>query len=134
MGDQVFDADTYSWSTRMTSRFTFWNRSNLQIRYNYRGGRETTQGSRDGVGTTDVAFSKDFFNDNMTFTLNVRDLFNGRRRIAETFGEGFYTDGFFQWRVRDISLTVSYRLNMKKQRQRRDREGGGDYDGGEGEF
>ena len=134
LGDQVFDADTYSWSSRLTSRFTFWNRSNLQLRYNYRGGRETTQGTTDGIGTMDVAFSKDFYNDNMTFTLNVRDVFNGRKRNGTTFGEGFFTDGFFQWRVRDISLTVSYRLNMKKQRERRERGGGdegGDFEGGE---
>ena len=129
----TFDADTYSWTTRWTSRFTFWNKSDLQLRFNYRGSRETTQGTADPIGSWDIAFTKDFMNDNMTFTLSVRDVFNSRLREYQTFGPDFFTDGFFQWRVRDISATFSYRINMKKKRKRGGRpdSGGGDYEGGE---
>ncbi|NNF36735.1 MAG: TonB-dependent receptor [Saprospiraceae bacterium] len=126
----TFDADTYSWTTRWTSRFTFWNKSDLQFRFNYRGSRETTQGTADPIGSFDVAFSKDFLNNNMTFTLSVRDVFNSRRREYETFGPDFYTDGWFQWRVRDISATFSYRINTKKKRRpQRDGGGGEDFEG-----
>ena len=128
-----FDADTYSWTTRWTSKFTFWNKSDLQLRYNYRAGRETVQGNSSGTGSTDIAFSKDFYNNNMTFTLSIRDLFNSRRREYSTeFDEDndgtidFFTDGFFQWRQRDISATVSYRFNTKKKRQQGRGEGGGE--------
>jgi outer membrane receptor protein involved in Fe transport len=132
LGDIVLEADTYTWSSRASTRFTFWNDSDLQIRYNYRAGRQTTQGSRDGVGTTDIAFSKDFLNKNLTLTVNIRDLFNSRRRISETITDDFYSDGFFQWRVRDISVNFNYRINMKKQRERDRGDGGGeDYEGGE---
>ncbi len=122
----TFDADTYSWTTRWTTRFIFWNKSDLQLRFNYRGSRETTQGTADPIGSFDVAFSKDFLNDNLTFTLSVRDMFNSRRREYQTFGPDFFTDGWFQWRVRDISATFSYRINTKKKRRSRDRGNGGE--------
>jgi outer membrane receptor protein involved in Fe transport len=123
----IYDADTYTWNSRFTTRFSFWRNADLQLRYNYRAGRQTTQGSSDGIGSADIAFSKDFLNDDMTFTLSVRDVFNSRKRIFETFGEDFYTDGFFQWRQRDISVTFSYRINTQKKRGNRDRnEGGGE--------
>lgn len=125
----TFDADTYSWTTRWTSRFTFWNKSDLQLRFNYRGSRETTQGTADPIGSFDVAFSKDFLNDDMTFTLSVRDVFNSRRREYETVGEDFYTDGWFQWRQRDISATFSYRINTKKKKRQQRSDGGEEYEG-----
>lgn len=129
--DQVFDADTYTWNGRLTSRFTFWGGADLQLRLNHRAGRETTQGQRDAVTSLDLGFTRDFLNKNLTLTLSARDLFNSRKRVYETFAEDFYEDGEFQWRARSVSLTASYRINMKKQRQRR---GGGGYNGGGEEF
>ncbi len=128
---QNFDADTYTWSGRLTSRFTFWNGSDFQIRTNHRGGRETAQGTRGAVTSIDLGFTKDLLNKNLTLTLSVRDLFNSRKRIYERFGPDFYEDGTFQWRARAMSLTANYRINMKKQRSKRggrgQGEGGGDF-------
>lgn len=129
--DQVFDADTYTWNGRLTSRFTFWSGADLQLRLNHRAGRETTQGRRDAVTSLDLGFTRDFLNKNLTLTLSARDLFNSRKRVYETISEDFYEDGEFQWRSRSVSLTASYRINMKKQRPRR---GGGGYQGGGEEF
>ena len=128
---QNFDADTYSWSGRLTSRFTFWNGADFQIRTNHRGGRETAQGTRGAVTSIDLGFTKDLLNKNLTLTLSVRDLFNSRKRIYERFGPDFYEDGTFQWRARAMSLTANYRINMKKQRGQR---GGRGDSGGGGEF
>jgi outer membrane receptor protein involved in Fe transport len=133
LGDIVLNADTYSWSSRASSRFTFWNDSDVQIRYNYRAGQQTTQGNRNGAGTTDIAFSKDFLKKNLTLTLNIRDLFNSRRYESETITDDFYSDGFYQRRLRDISINLNYRLNMKKDKRnnRENERGGDDFDGGE---
>ena len=40
----TFQSDTYTWNSRLTSKFTFWQGSDLQIRANYRAPRERTQG------------------------------------------------------------------------------------------
>ena len=125
---QNFDVDTYSWTGRLTSRFTFWNGSDFQIRTNHRAGRETQQGTRGAVTSVDLGWTKDLLNKNLTLTLSVRDLFNSRKRIYERFGPDFYEDGEFQWSSRAMSLTANYRINMKKQRGNR----GGSRGGGEG--
>ena len=121
---QNFDVDTYSWTGRLTSRFTFWNGSDFQIQTNHRGGRETQQGTRGAVTSVDLGFTKDLLNKNLTITLSVRDLFNSRKRIYERFGPDFYEDGEFQWRNRAASLTLNYRINMKKKRGGRGNRGG----------
>lgn len=128
--DQNFDVDTYSWTSRLTSRFTFWDGADFQVRANHRGGQETSQGTRGPVTSIDLGFTKDVLNKNLTLTLSVRDLLNSRKRIYERFGPDFYEDGEFQWRSRSVSLTANYRINMKKQRSGNgDRGEGGD--GGE---
>ncbi len=128
---QNFDVDTYSWTGRLTSRFTFWNGADFQVRTNHRASRETQQGTRGAITSIDLGFTKDVLNKNLTLTLSVRDLLNSRKRVYERFGPDFYEDGEFQWRSRAISLTANYRINMQKQRGNPSRAGTGGGDGGE---
>lgn len=127
----AFSVKDFTWFGRLTARVTFLD-SDLQIRSNYRGGRDVAQGSRQGAGSIDLGWSKDFMNDNLTFTLSVRDLLNSRKRIGITEFENFFQQSEFQWRARSAAITVSYRINQKKKRGRGNR-GGGDQ-GGDGEF
>lgn len=131
LGDLDFSTDNYTWFGRMTSRFTFFD-SDLQVRMNYRGPRQTAQGSRKAAGSIDLGWSKDFLGKNMTITLSARDIFNTRKRIGETSFENFYSRDEFQWRQRSINLSANYRLNQKKKRG--GQRGGGDYEGGGEEF
>ncbi|NNE29114.1 MAG: TonB-dependent receptor [Saprospiraceae bacterium] len=127
---EEFEADTYSWFTRGTSRFSFWKNADAQVRFNYRAPQETTQGRRLAIYTIDLGFSKDFWNDNATLTISVRDLLNSRRRRFIAEGENFYREGDFQWRGRTAVATLNYRLNQKKKRFNQ-RRGQGDFEGGE---
>lgn len=131
LGDQDFNTDIYTWFGRMTSRFTFLD-SDLQVRTNYRGPRQTPQGSTKAAGSVDLGWSKDFLGKNMTITLSARDIFNSRRRISITEIEDFFQESDFQWRQRSVTLAVNYRLNQKKKRG--GQRGGGDYGGGGEEF
>ncbi|MDX1476822.1 MAG: outer membrane beta-barrel family protein [Saprospiraceae bacterium] len=133
-GGEFGDADTYSWQTRMNSRVTLFNKLETQLRLNYRGPQETTQGRSQGTFHADLGMSMDVLKRNGTLTLNVSDVFNTRKRRYVTEGVGFYAEGEFRWRPRSTTLTFTYRLNQKKQRQRGNR---GDWEGGEemmGEF
>ena len=116
-----------TWNSRLTARFTVAG-SDIQIRGNYRGPTETTQGFAQGIASLNLGWSKDFLpNKNLTLTLSVRDVFNSRRRTDLLFLENFYQQSSFQWRARSTTLTASYRINQKKKR------GGGSRDfGGEG--
>jgi outer membrane receptor protein involved in Fe transport len=120
-----FEADTYTWFARLTSRLTFWKNTDLQLRGNYEAKMQTPQGYRKPNYFLDVAISKDILKNNATITLNVSDLFNTRRHRHVTEGTTFYTESDGQWRRRQANLTFSYRLRQQKKR------GGGMEEGGD---
>ncbi len=125
------ETDNITWNGRITARITVFD-SDLQIRTNYRGGRETSQGRSNGIASVDLGWSKDFLESkNLTITISVRDVFNSRRRDGFTVLDDFYQQSDFQWRARTASLTASYRINQKKKRGGGQRgggfEGGGDF-------
>lgn len=123
------ETDNITWNGRLTLRITVFD-SDLQIRSNYRGSQQTSQGSSRPIGSIDLGWSKDFLeNKNLTITLSVRDVFNSRRRNGLTLLDDFYQQSDFQWRSRIASVTASYRINQKK-KYGGDRDGG-DYDGGD---
>jgi outer membrane receptor protein involved in Fe transport len=109
-----YQADTYSWFARVTSRFTFWKNTDLQIRGNYEAKEKRTQGYRKPIAYMDLAMSQDLLKNNATITLNVSDVFNSRRHRHVTEGTSFYTESDGQWRRRQVNLTFSYRLHQQK--------------------
>jgi len=111
---ESFKSDTYSWFARLTSRITFWKKTDLQMRGNYEAKAQTTQGYRKPRWFIDLAISKDILQNNGTVTLNVSDVFNTRRFRSVAEGDNFYTENDFQWRARQINLTFSYRLHQQK--------------------
>ncbi|HMQ61261.1 MAG TPA: TonB-dependent receptor [Flavilitoribacter sp.] len=111
-----FQSDTYSWFTRLTSRFTFWKNTDLQARCNYEARMQTPQGYRKPLWYLDLAASKDFLKDNATITVNVSDLFNTQRFRSVTEGDNFYTYSDFQRRPTQVNLTLSYRLHQQKKK------------------
>ncbi len=130
-----FTADTYTMSGRLTSRTTIMKKTDLQIRFNYRAPRETTQGTTKAIASINLGMSRDVFKKNGTLTLSVSDLFNSRIRRGTLFTENLYREEEFQWRGRTARLTLNYRLNQKERRGRgRGEGGGGGYEGGGEEF
>lgn len=131
---QDFGASNASNSARLVNRFKFWD-SDFQLSFNARGPSQNAQTRRLGIYTFDLAWSKDFLDGNATVTLSVRDLLNNRVRRYYTTGDigaGGYFDTFgtFQWRQRQITLNLNYRLNQRKSRQPNRGEDGG-FEGGE---
>lgn len=126
---QELTADAWTITGSFNSRWDLPDESQFQFRVNYRAPRETVQGRREGILYANAGYSKDFLNDNLTVTLSVRDIFNQRRWQTEYETDFIYQESDFQWRPRSFEATVTYRLNMKKQRERSQ---GRDFDGGDG--
>ena len=90
------------------------------------------QGTQEGILSLDLAFSKDIFKERATISLNVRDLLNSRKRDSYTLTDTYERDSEFQWRQgQNVTVSMIYRFNQKKQRQNRR---GGDEDFDEGEY
>ncbi|WP_299335294.1 outer membrane beta-barrel family protein [uncultured Psychroserpens sp.] len=127
--DTDFGAENLSWFVRLNNKYTLPGNIDWQTRMNYRGPQEDAQNKRQGIFSMDLAFSKDLFKDKASIAVNVRDVFNSRKRISETTTPNFRSDSEFQWRVRTINLAFTYRFNQQKTRERNGRDngnGGGD--------
>jgi hypothetical protein len=72
-----------------------------------------------------LGFSKDVFKDKATIALNVQDVFNSRKRMYDTNIPNLlnsYTE--MQWRMRQITLSFTYRFNKKKEERAKPQRGG----------
>lgn len=134
-GDEVLNYDeatATSLSSRVSNNFKFKGLFDAQLNVNYRAPRNTVQGKTLSITSVDVGLSRDVFKNKGTLAFNVRDLFNSRKYRSETFNENSFQYSEFQWRSTTATLSFTYRLNQKKQR---DRDGGnredGDFEGGD---
>lgn len=125
-----FDAENLSWFIRLNNKVTLPGDIDWQTRLNYRGPSEDAQNRSEGIFTADLAFSKDILKRNASIALNVSDVFNSRKRITNTNTPTFNSRSEFQWRVRSVNLSFTYRFNQQRESQRRERERGG-FNGGD---
>lgn len=124
---ESYDAKNNSWFARFSSKVTLPAKIDWQTNAFYRGAAEGVQGTRDGIFSLDLAFSKDVFNDNATLSLNVRDLLNSRKYSGYTITDEIDRYSEFQWRQgQSVNLSFIYRFNQQKKRQERRGEGGDD--------
>ena len=114
-----YQSDTYAWFARQTSRFSLPKKTDIQIRASYEAPRQTPQGEVKSLFFTDLSMSRDLFKGKGKLILNVLDVFNSRRFRSITRGENFYTENNSQMRLRQINLTLNYRLNQTQQMTRR---------------
>ncbi|SDS31843.1 TonB-dependent receptor domain-containing protein [Christiangramia echinicola] len=127
-----YSQENSSWFGRFSSKVTLPAKIDWQTNLYYRGPSDEIQGTQDGILNVDLAFSKEILNEKATISLNVRDIFNGRKRSSTTTTEFFNQESEFQWRQgQSVNVAFIYRFNQKKQRQER-RGGGEDFE--EGEF
>ncbi|HCF04073.1 outer membrane beta-barrel family protein [Flavobacterium sp.] len=128
---QRFNNNATSWFSRLTSKITLPSKIDWQTNLMYMGGQTNAQGKVLGNFSANLAFSKDVFKDKGTFALNVNDVFNGRKRIMETYLPGVLSSrAEMQWRVRQVTLSFTYRFNKSKNEREKQpkkmNEGGGE--------
>lgn len=129
---QNLDNTASSWFTRLNSKITLPNKIDWQTNLTYNGSQRNAQGNVKGIFAMNLAFSKDILKDKGTLALNINDVFNSRIRRMETYIPGQIDSyGEMQWRVRQITLSFTYRFNKQKNErekmQRREEDGGGEF-------
>lgn len=121
-----FGAENLSWFARINNKYTLPGNIDWQTRLFYGGPSQDAQNKTKGMFSTDLAFSKDFFNDSASLAFNVSDLFNSRKRMTDSTTPTFTSYSEFQWRVRSFNLSFTYRFNQqKKENRERGQNGGG---------
>lgn len=127
-----YGAENLSWFFRLNNKYTLPGDVDWQTRIFYMGPSEDAQNKREGMFSTDMAFSKDVFDDRASIAFNVSDLFNTRKRAMESFTPDYNSASEFQWRPRSYNISFTYRFNQQKRQQRNMERGnggeGGDFD------
>ena len=124
-----YDTDNTSWSGNLSNSYHLPFAIQSQFSLRYRGPDESSFGKSKGFLYTDLALSKDIFNDKATLNLRFSDLFNTGKYDYQTTTPVAVTDGIYQRREPTFTLTFTYRFRQKKNRQRGRR---GSY--GQGDF
>ncbi len=119
---EVLESDTYTWTSRATSKMTLFKALDFQVSFNYRAPRVTTQGKNLSIYTLDLGLSRDVLKGKGTITAGVRDLLNSRKRRVIIEREDYYSNSTFQWRPRQFTVTFTYRLNRAKEKARNNQE------------
>ena len=119
-----------SWFARINSKITLPYKIDWQTNATYNAPQRTAQGKNLGVLSANLALSKDILKDKATIALNVSDIFNSRKRISETNLPQVQSYSEWQWRERQINLSITYRFNKPKNEKERmpRRENGDDGD------
>jgi len=111
-----YDSENLGWFVRLNNKYTLPGNIEWQTRLSYSGPRIDAVNKREGVFSSNMAFSKDLFNEKASISLNINDLLNTQRRNLESTTPTFYSNGYYRWRVRSFSLSFTYRFNQRKKR------------------
>nr|WP_322624248.1 TonB-dependent receptor [uncultured Flavobacterium sp.] len=135
-GSQNFNNTAYTWTTRLNSKITLPWKIDWQLNGSYEAPQKNAQGTRLSTPGLNTAISKDILKDKGTISLNVQDIFNSRKMRNETYIP-YQVESYssMQWRVRQVTLSLTYRFNRnkndkQKEQQRQDNGGGDEYMGG----
>ena len=111
-----YDSENLGWFVRLNNKYTLPGSIEWQTRLSYTGPRVDAVNRREGIFSSNMAFSKDLYNEKASISLNINDLLNTQRRNLESTTPTFYSNGYYRWRVRSISLSFTYRFNQRKKR------------------
>ena len=128
----VFDAKNVSWSSRFISSINFGKGLSWQNQLFLRGPRVTAQSKSKPLGGLSTAINKDILKEKGTLSFRISDVFNSQKYRSNTFTDTFNSYTEFQWRQPTYIVTLTYRLNQKKNQQNRRSGYRGDDDGGYG--
>lgn len=127
--------NTINWDGNLTTNVKIMPTFSLQMRGDYRSGRERPQGRMNEMWGVDMALKKDVLRNKGSILFNVRDVFNSRRFEMESFLPDRYIGMANRWNRRMLTLTFTYRFGVQDLFKRDDKgNGASTEDMGGGEF
>ena len=123
--DQDLSAETFGFRGRVSLNLTLWKKLKVQSGVNYSSPTQTPQGRSLAFSMWQAGVSIDVFKKNATFALNVNDILNTGRWRWQVETPTLATNGMFQWRQRNATMTFTYRFNQQGDRRYSGRPGGG---------
>ncbi|CAI2767889.1 outer membrane beta-barrel family protein [Flavobacterium collinsii] len=110
----VYDVEDQTWLSNFRSVVKFPKIISGEFSFKYRGKNQGVQSLTEAQYTANIGLNRDFFNDKMSVTLNVNNLFNSQITKQVVNAPLYYLESEFRAQGRYIRLTVIYRFNRKK--------------------
>ena len=82
------------------------------------GSMKTAQQKIEDNLSMDFSLSKDLFKKQATLSLNIRDVFNSRKRESTTYGADYTNYESMRWMKRSINLSFTYRFKKTNEREK----------------
>ena len=124
-----FSRSSTNWRTRINSTFIISKSMRIQLNNSYNSKTVSSQGTRSGYFTSSLAIRQQIL-ENLTATLQVRDLFGSADNEFTSEGTNFYNYSFSERKAPMVMLNLNFNINNYKQK----REGGDSDGGGEEDF
>jgi len=117
--NSTFTSDFYGNMGRLSSNMTLWKDLDMQVMFNYRGPRETTQGEMHAMYFVDIGMKKAILKEDGSISIRMSDVGKTRKYSGETYGPGFYIQSEYSRWTRVIYLGFTYKFNKYKSRDRK---------------
>lgn len=130
--NETLDDEQFSWRARLNTTLNTPWKGRLQVDGFYNASSITAQGERDGFFVMNMGYRQDFFNRKLTATLQARDILQSMNFSSISYLEDRVVDDHFERESPIITLTLSYKINNYKSRDRNGQgmDGGNDFNGG----
>jgi hypothetical protein len=113
----VYDSKNLSLSGGINNYLNLFSSIDWQTSFRYRAPQKTAVSQRKASISTNTAFSKDLFNEKITLTFKVNDIFETQKWKIESFNETYRNYSESNWRGgRSLELNLIYRFNQKKKK------------------
>lgn len=127
-GNQEFSRESSNWRARFNNSFNLSKSSRIQFNNSYNSKTVSSQGTREGFFTTSLAIRYVIF-ENLTATLQFRDLFSTAKNEFTSEGPNFYRYEFSTRKAPMVMLNLNFNINNYKQ----DKRDSNDINGSQGE-
>lgn len=114
-----YSAEDQTWFTRIGSKMKFPKNLSVESSLNYTGKKQDIQTVNKAQYRVDIAVSKDFLKDKMSFTLGVINVFDSMVDKRMTNTDTYHLESESRRFGRLVSATVVYRFNRKKEEKDR---------------
>ncbi|MDO8549405.1 MAG: outer membrane beta-barrel family protein [Ignavibacteria bacterium] len=121
---EPFSRESFNWSSRFNNVFKVSKTTTLQFNVNYNSPTVSSQGTREGFFTSDVAVKQDFFERKLSLTVQVRDIFSTAKYEFTSQGADFYRYNYFTRESPMVMLNLRYNFNNFKQEKDGERPNG----------
>lgn len=124
-----FSRESFNWNSRFNNTLNIGKNTRLQINAMYNSPSVSAQGTREGYATLNLGLRQEMLNRALSFTLQVRDVFQSAKHEFISEGENFYSHSSFTRKAPMVTLSASYKIHNYEEKRSRtgsDTNGNGD--------